>query len=102
MIHRNELTACSTNSRWAASTGISIPTKPNAPAPEPGTNLLYGLNEAVKMLLDEGLTNVFARHDRNAEATKRAFCTWGLVRRCSWRRTPRLTSLATSLSWTGV
>src|SRR5450631_3613798 len=49
----------------------------------PGTNLLYGLNEAVKMLLDEGLTNVFARHDRHAEATRRAVRSWGLEVQCA-------------------
>src|ERR687892_2627108 len=39
----------------------------------PATNLLYGLREALKMLLeDEGLENVFKRHDRHAEATRRA------------------------------
>jgi alanine-glyoxylate transaminase/serine-glyoxylate transaminase/serine-pyruvate transaminase len=48
----------------------------------PGTNLLYGLNEAVKMLLEEGLENVFARHDRHAEATRRAVQTWGLEVQC--------------------
>ncbi len=49
----------------------------------PGTNLLFGLNEAVKMLLDEGLPNVFARHDRHAEATRRAVRTWGLEIQCA-------------------
>jgi alanine-glyoxylate transaminase/serine-glyoxylate transaminase/serine-pyruvate transaminase len=49
----------------------------------PGTNLLYGLNEAVKMLLEEGLQNVFARHDRHAEATRRAVRTWGLEIQCA-------------------
>ena len=49
----------------------------------PGTNLLYGLNEAVKMLLDEGLDNVFARHDRHAEATRRAVRAWGLEIQCA-------------------
>ena len=49
----------------------------------PGTNLLYGLNEAVKMLLDEGLPNVFARHDRFAEATRRAVRAWGLEIQCA-------------------
>jgi alanine-glyoxylate transaminase/serine-glyoxylate transaminase/serine-pyruvate transaminase len=45
----------------------------------PATNLLYGLREALKMLLDEeGLDNVFARHQRHAEATRRAVRTWGL------------------------
>ena len=38
----------------------------------PATNLLYGLHEALEMLLEEGLDNVFARHDRHAEATRRA------------------------------
>ena len=49
----------------------------------PGTNLLFGLNEAVKMLLEEGLQNVFARHDRHAEATRRAVRTWGLEVQCA-------------------
>ena len=44
----------------------------------PSTNLLYGLREAVGMLLDEGLTRVFARHARHAEATRRAVRAWGL------------------------
>ncbi|MFY9317149.1 MAG: aminotransferase class V-fold PLP-dependent enzyme [Burkholderiales bacterium] len=45
----------------------------------PATNLLYGLREALKMLLDEeGLDNVFARHRRHAEATRRAVRAWGL------------------------
>jgi alanine-glyoxylate transaminase / serine-glyoxylate transaminase / serine-pyruvate transaminase len=48
----------------------------------PGTNLLFGLNEAVTMLLEEGLANVFARHDRFAEATRRAVRTWGLEIQC--------------------
>ena len=38
----------------------------------PATNLLYGLVEAIDMLEEEGLDNVFARHDRHAEATRRA------------------------------
>jgi alanine-glyoxylate transaminase/serine-glyoxylate transaminase/serine-pyruvate transaminase len=44
----------------------------------PGTNLLYGLREAVAMLMDEGLANVFARHQRFGEATRRAVAAWGL------------------------
>lgn len=44
----------------------------------PATNLLYGLREAVAMLDEEGLDNVFKRHDRHAEATRRAVQTWGL------------------------
>jgi len=48
----------------------------------PATNLLYGLREALDMLLEEGLDNVFARHDRWAEATRRAVAGWGLENLC--------------------
>ncbi|GAB4368689.1 MAG: aminotransferase class V-fold PLP-dependent enzyme [Kiloniellaceae bacterium] len=48
----------------------------------PATNLLYGLAEAVDMLHEEGLDNVFARHDRHAEATRRAVRAWGLEVLC--------------------
>jgi alanine-glyoxylate transaminase/serine-glyoxylate transaminase/serine-pyruvate transaminase len=49
----------------------------------PATNLLYGLREALKMLLDEeGLDKVFARHQRHAEATRRAVNAWGLEILC--------------------
>ena len=44
----------------------------------PATNLLYGLAEAIDMLREEGLGNVFRRHDRHAEATRRAVRAWGL------------------------
>jgi alanine-glyoxylate transaminase/serine-glyoxylate transaminase/serine-pyruvate transaminase len=44
----------------------------------PATNLLYGLAEAIDMLHEEGLERVFARHDRHAEATRRAVRAWGL------------------------
>ena len=44
----------------------------------PATNLLYGLREALRMLREEGLANVFARHARHAEATRRAVRAWGL------------------------
>ena len=44
----------------------------------PATNLLYGLREALAMLFEEGLGNVFARHSRHAEATRRAVRAWGL------------------------
>jgi alanine-glyoxylate transaminase/serine-glyoxylate transaminase/serine-pyruvate transaminase len=45
----------------------------------PATNLLYGLREALKMLLEEeGLDNVFARHQRHAAATRDAVRAWGL------------------------
>jgi alanine-glyoxylate transaminase/serine-glyoxylate transaminase/serine-pyruvate transaminase len=49
----------------------------------PGTNLLYGLRESLKMLLDEeGLEQVFARHARHGEATRRAAGAWGLEILC--------------------
>ena len=48
----------------------------------PATNLLYGLDTAIQMLLEEGLPNVFARHDRHAEATRRAVRGWGLEIQC--------------------
>ncbi len=44
----------------------------------PATNLLYGLREAIAMLHEEGLDNVFARHDRLAEVTRCAITAWGL------------------------
>ncbi len=44
----------------------------------PATNLLYGLDEAVAMLNEEGLQNVFRRHARLAEAARRAVAAWGL------------------------
>ena len=44
----------------------------------PATNLLYGLREALHMLHEEGLPNVFARHARHGEATRRAVRGWGL------------------------
>ncbi len=49
----------------------------------PATNLLYGLREAIAMLLEEGLANVFARHARHAEATRRAVRAWGLEIVCA-------------------
>ena len=48
----------------------------------PSTNLLYGLDEALSMLLDEGLANVFARHRRLARATQLALAGWGLENLC--------------------
>lgn len=49
----------------------------------PSTNLLYGLSEAIDMLMEEGLDNVFARHARHAEATRRAVRGWGLEILCA-------------------
>jgi alanine-glyoxylate transaminase/serine-glyoxylate transaminase/serine-pyruvate transaminase len=44
----------------------------------PATQMLHGLVEGIAMLHEEGLDNVFARHDRLAEATRRAVKAWGL------------------------
>jgi alanine-glyoxylate transaminase/serine-glyoxylate transaminase/serine-pyruvate transaminase len=44
----------------------------------PNTNLLYGFNEAIRMLKEEGLDAVFQRHKRHGEATRRAVRAWGL------------------------
>ena len=52
----------------------------------PATNLLYGLAEAIDMLNEEGLDNVFARHARHGEAARRAVRAWGLEVFC---RDPR-------------
>jgi len=49
----------------------------------PATNLLYGLAAALEMLFAEGLDQVFARHDRLAEATRRAVNAWGLEILCA-------------------
>ena len=48
----------------------------------PATNLLYGLDEALNILLEEGLENVFKRHNKLAEATRRAVRAWGLEILC--------------------
>ncbi|MBS7812245.1 pyridoxal-phosphate-dependent aminotransferase family protein [Roseococcus pinisoli] len=48
----------------------------------PATNMLYALDTALDMIFEEGLENVFARHDRMAEATRRAVRAWGLEIQC--------------------
>jgi alanine-glyoxylate transaminase/serine-glyoxylate transaminase/serine-pyruvate transaminase len=48
----------------------------------PATNLLYGLKESIKMLMEEGLDNVFARHLRLAAATRAAVRAWNLEILC--------------------
>lgn len=55
----------------------------------PSTNLLFGLREALAMIREEGLENVFARHARHAEATRRAVKGWDLELVC---RDPKLYS----------
>ncbi|SAK44558.1 aminotransferase, class V [Caballeronia hypogeia] len=49
----------------------------------PNTNLLYGLSEALDMILGEGLDNVFARHQRLAAACRAAVTAWGLEIQCA-------------------
>lgn len=52
----------------------------------PATNLLYGLRESLAMLEEEGLENVFRRHSRHGEATRRAVRAWGLTVNCADER----------------
>ncbi|MBO6758390.1 MAG: aminotransferase class V-fold PLP-dependent enzyme [Roseibium sp.] len=49
----------------------------------PATNLLFGLNEAIAMLREEGMANVFARHARHGRATRAAVRAWGLDVLCT-------------------
>ena len=49
----------------------------------PATNLLQGLREALAMLEEEGLENVFSRHARHAAATRAAVAAWGLEVQCA-------------------
>lgn len=49
----------------------------------PATNMLFGLNEAISLLHDEGLDNVFARHQRHGAATRAAVRRWGLEVLCN-------------------
>ncbi len=49
----------------------------------PATNLLFGLREALTLLLEEGLDAIFARHDRHAGATRHAVAGWGLDLQCA-------------------
>jgi alanine-glyoxylate transaminase/serine-glyoxylate transaminase/serine-pyruvate transaminase len=48
----------------------------------PSTNLMYGLHEAIDMIQAEGLDAIFARHQRLAEACRRAVAAWGLENEC--------------------
>ena len=63
----------------------------------PAINLFYALDAALDMLLEEGLPNVFARHDRYAEATRRAVAAWGLELQCQdpRARAPGVTAIRT-------
>ncbi len=61
----------------------------------PSTNLLYGLNESLEMLLEQGLPNVLARHQRWAEGVRAAVRAWGLAIQCTdpARHSPVLTGV---------
>ena len=61
----------------------------------PSTNLLYGLRESLRMLHEEGLDHVFARHRRLAEAARAAVRAWGLqiLCRCEEERSPVVTTV---------
>jgi alanine-glyoxylate transaminase/serine-glyoxylate transaminase/serine-pyruvate transaminase len=48
----------------------------------PAINLLFGLREAIRMLEEEGMENVFVRHRRHSEATRAACKVWGLETQC--------------------
>ena len=48
----------------------------------PATQMLQGLAVSIDMLHEEGLDNVFARHERLAEGTRRAVKAWGLETIC--------------------
>lgn len=63
----------------------------------PATNLLYGLAEAIDMLNEEGLENVFVRHQRHAIATRAAVAAWGLETQCTVNEehSPVLTAVRT-------
>jgi alanine-glyoxylate transaminase/serine-glyoxylate transaminase/serine-pyruvate transaminase len=65
--------------RWEA---MLAPNKTGYFPYTPATNLLYGLKEAIAMLMEEGMENVFARHGRHGEATRRAVRAWGLEIQC--------------------
>ena len=49
----------------------------------PATNLIYGLQEALQMMREEGLANIFRRHERHAKAVRAAVWEWGLEIVCS-------------------
>jgi alanine-glyoxylate transaminase/serine-glyoxylate transaminase/serine-pyruvate transaminase len=61
----------------------------------PSTNLIFGLREGLRMLREEGLDNVFARHERLAEAARAAVRAWGLEILCRYEpeRSPVVTTV---------
>lgn len=68
-------------SYWAWDDMLDV--NPNGYFPyTPATNLLYGLAEALEMMDEEGLENIYSRHARHGEATRRAVQAWGLETQC--------------------
>ena len=63
----------------------------------PSTNLMYGLHEAMDMMMAEGLDTIFARHQRLAAACREAVNAWGLEIQCQDKDcySPVLTCIAT-------
>jgi len=63
----------------------------------PATNLLFGLAEAIDMINEEGLENVFIRHQRHSIATRAAVAAWGLETQCTAadEHSPVLTAVRT-------
>jgi alanine-glyoxylate transaminase / serine-glyoxylate transaminase / serine-pyruvate transaminase len=63
----------------------------------PAMNLLRGLKEAIAMIEEEGLENVFARHRRHSAATRAAIKAWGLDTQCQdpHAHSPALTGVVT-------
>jgi len=61
----------------------------------PSTNLIFGLRESLRMLREEGLDNVFARHERLAAAARAAVSAWGLEILCKWE--PERSSVVTTV-----
>ena len=66
----------------------------------PATNLLYGLYEAIAMLQEEGLENVFARHARHGEATRRAANTFSVAKKLAV--SPAMPSVAWAARWVRI
>ena len=66
----------------------------------PATNLLYGLKEAIDMLHEEGLDQVFARHDRHAEATRQAVQAWGRGAVSGAKKLLKLANSSSVAGWT--
>jgi alanine-glyoxylate transaminase/serine-glyoxylate transaminase/serine-pyruvate transaminase len=69
------------HSYWSWDSMLDLNTTGSFPS-TPSTNILYGLDEALCMLHDEGLANVFDRHSRLARATQLAVAGWGLENLC--------------------